>query len=78
MFWHKSQLAKVIPTYSSSSRLPECFPGICLRRGGGGGVLFIISHNPRSHTEHIQGLLSTARIAAHVSREECKGGTWLS
>lgn len=46
--------------------------------GGRGGVLFIISHNLRSHTDRIQGLLFTGKITVHVSPEECEGGVWIS
>lgn len=57
---------------------PKMFSWNMLMAGGRGGVLFITSHNLHSHTDRIQGLLSTGKLTAHVSPEECEGGVWIS
>lgn len=71
-FGAQAQLAKVAATYSSSSKLPKCLPGI----DTWGGVLVIISHRRRRPPppEHIQGLPFTRRVSASMTWEESEGG----
>lgn len=57
LFSQLPELAKVASAYSSSSRLPVFSWNmlmVCVGSGGCLGMLFIISHNPHSHTEHMQ------------------------
>lgn len=59
------------PTLFLLTHLPLGSPDVLLEYAFG-GVLFIISHSPHSHSEHTQGLLSPGR--ADLGGKQ--GGTW--